>query len=219
MRSHRAKRPSVLSATKRGEGLALMGWLDRACIRATRLEEGHQAFNRSAHLSHAITGSLVPSGREHAARVLQKRDGKENRPLALLAGAPFAEQSAERIVELVDDPLLQRDDGVIGDRDVFRTDLRAAFGDVAIADALRLAQLFETVLGVERMHLERRRVHEEAWTDELFVEVVVPQHVADVLAEEAFDALTKLLNTIDVLLGDPPRAVRRIRSACSVGLD
>src|SRR5690242_11668272 len=41
---------------------------------------------------------------------------------------------ANRVEELVDDALLQRDDGVVGNRDVFRTDLRAALGDVAVAD-------------------------------------------------------------------------------------
>ena len=54
--------------------------------------------------------------------------------------------------------------------------------------------------GVERVHLERRRVDEEARPDELLVHVVVAQHVANVLAEEALDALAELLHAIDVLL-------------------
>ena len=61
--------------------------------------------------------------------------------------------------------------------------------------------------GVERMHLERRRVDEEARADELVVLVVIAQHVADVLAEEALDALAELLHAIDVALRHAPGAV------------
>ena len=56
----------------------------------------------------------------------------------------------------------------------------------------------EPVLGVERMHLERGHVDEEARADELLVLVMVAQDVADILAEEAFDALAELLHAVDV---------------------
>src|SRR5882762_5251978 len=69
-------------------------------------------------------------------------------------------EPAEGIVEVVDDAFLERDDGVVGDGDVLGTDLGAALGDVAIADAVRLFQLGDTVLGIERMHLERGGVNE-----------------------------------------------------------
>ena len=67
------------------------------------------------------------------------------------------------------------------------------------------------VLGVERVHLEVGRVDEEPRADELLVLVVIAQHVADVLAQEALDALPELLDAVDVALRHPPRAVRRIR--------
>ena len=66
---------------------------------------------------------------------------------------------------------------------------------------------------VDRVHLQVRGVDEEARTDELAVLVVIPQHVADVLAQEALDALAEFLNPVDVLLRDAPRAVGGIGRA------
>ena len=42
----------------------------------------------------------------------------------------------------------------------------------------------------------------------LVLRVVVAQHVADVLAEEALDALAELLHAVDVVLLHAPGAVR-----------
>src|SRR4051812_27304876 len=92
----------------------------------------------------------------------------------------LAQQARGRIVEPVDDAFLQRNDRVVGDGDVLGADLGAALGDVAVADAVRLLELGEAVLGVERMHLERGDVDQEARADELLVLVVIAQHVADV---------------------------------------
>ena len=90
------------------------------------------------------------------------------------------------------------------------TDLGAALGDVAVADAVRVLQVADAILGVERVHLERRGVDQEARADELVVHLVVAQHVADVLAQEALDALPEFLHAIDVRLRHPPGAVRRV---------
>jgi hypothetical protein len=58
------------------------------------------------------------------------------------------------------------------------------------------------------MHLERRRIHEVPRPDEAFLVLRVIAHdVADVLAEEALDALAEFLHAIDVALRHPPRAV------------
>ena len=58
--------------------------------------------------------------------------------------------------------------------------------------------------GVERMHLERRGVDEMARADELVEQPVIAQHVADVLAEEALDALAEFLHALDVDLRHAP---------------
>src|SRR3989440_12143972 len=51
-----------------------------------------------------------------------------------------AKELSERIVHLVDHPFFQRDDRVVGDVDLFRTDPGAALGDVAVTDALQLLE-------------------------------------------------------------------------------
>ena len=63
------------------------------------------------------------------------------------------------------------------------------------------------------MHLERRDVDEEAGPDELVMLVMIAQDVADVLTQEALDALAELLHPVDVALIHPPRPVWRVRRA------
>src|SRR5262245_25652306 len=92
------------------------------------------------------------------------------------------------IVRLVRDALFERDDGVVRDVDVLGAHVRAALRDVAVPDAMRRAQLAGAILGVERMHLERRGVDEEPRSDEFIVQLVLAQDVTHVLAEEALDA-------------------------------
>ena len=118
------------------------------------------------------------------------------------------------IVVLGDDPLLERDQGIVGDVDVLGADLGAALGDVAEAEpGLGLDQL-EAVVGVERVHLELGEAHEIARPREgRLVLRVVADDVADVLAEEALDALAELLAALDVLLLHAPGAVRLLRPA------
>src|SRR5690606_41827191 len=60
------------------------------------------------------------------------------------------EDPLQGIVEAVDDPLLQRDDRIVGDRDVLRADDRAALRDVAEADARGLLEFLDAIFGVER---------------------------------------------------------------------
>ena len=72
----------------------------------------------------------------------------------------------------------------------------------------------QTVFGVERVHFQRGGVNQEARADEFVVLVMVAQNVADVLAEEAFDALAEFLHAVHVFLLHAPGAVRRSR-ACA----
>jgi hypothetical protein len=60
--------------------------------------------------------------------------------------------------------------------------------------------VLQPVRTVDRMHLERRDPHEEARPRELVLQLMRAQHVADVLAQETFDALAELLRAIDVVL-------------------
>src|SRR5262249_9299330 len=100
-----------------------------------------------------------------------------------------------------------------GDRDVLRADLGAALGDVAQADAVLLAQGRDAVLHVERMHLECGHVDQEPRSDEIVVPPMLPEYVADILAEETLDALPEFLNPVDIGLIHPPSSIRSIGGA------
>src|SRR5581483_1408438 len=108
------------------------------------------------------------------------------------------------VVLAVDHPLLHRDECVVGDLDVFRTDLGAALGDVAEAEAVLLLRLVAPVERVERVHLELGDPHQVPRAGErLLVFLVVADHVTGVLAQEALDALAELLAAGHVLLLHP----------------
>src|SRR3990170_2520443 len=126
-----------------------------------------------------------------------------------LATADLAQDPAHRVVVAVGYAFLERDDGVVRDVDVLRTDLGAALRDVAVADARRFAYQLRAVDGIQRVHLQLRQPHQEARPEEArLVLRVVPDHVADVLAEEALDALAELLAAVDIHLLDAVAALR-----------
>src|SRR5258708_13690857 len=54
------------------------------------------------------------------------------------------------------------------------------------------------------MHFETGNANEETWAGKLFLFVVFAKNVTNVLAEEAFDAFAKLLDAIDIQLGNFP---------------
>src|SRR4051794_3623191 len=107
----------------------------------------------------------------------------------MLTSAKDAQQLRDRVVQLVDDAFLERNEGVVGNRDPFRADLRAALGDVAVPDSVSLLEISRPMFRVDRVHLQRRGVEQVTRTDELVEERMIAQHVADVLAEETLDAL------------------------------
>ena len=122
----------------------------------------------------------------------------------MLLADDFAEQHGQRIVELVDDALLERNDGVVGDVNFLGADFGATFGDVAEADAEIVLEQARAIEGVERMHFEAGHANEKARTAEFFLFVMLAKDVANVLAEKAFDALAEFLDAVDVDLGNFP---------------
>src|SRR5437867_7451388 len=127
----------------------------------------------------------------------------------LLLGAELAQQPHDGIEELVGHPLLERDDRVVRDMDVLGADLGTTLRDVAEADAGRVLDEGRAVDRVERVHVEAGQLDEEARPRErALVLLVVADDVADVLAEEALDALVELLDAVDVLLHHPVGAIR-----------
>ena len=116
---------------------------------------------------------------------------------------------------MVHHPFLQGNDCVIGDLNTLRTNFGAAFGNITITDALSISQFVQSIFGIERMHLERRDMNQKTRPDEFIVQLMIAQHVANVLAEKTLDAFSKLLDAIDVGLLHSPGAVWRIRRTWS----
>jgi hypothetical protein len=106
----------------------------------------------------------------------------------------------KRVVELVNDTLLKRNDGVIGDADFLRANFGAAFRDVAETQTELVAEKFCAGDAVKRVHFEAGNAHEETGAGELVVFVVIAQDVADVLAKKTFDTLAEFLNAVNILL-------------------
>src|SRR5256885_12697625 len=87
--------------------------------------------------------------------------------LALRRSTNLPHHPKQRVVVLVHDALLQRNDGIIGDVDVFRADLRATLGYVAVAQTQFVAQQLGPRNAVQRMHLEPSDAHKKSWPGEL----------------------------------------------------
>src|SRR3954447_23983347 len=126
----------------------------------------------------------------------------------LVPDADLVAEPHQGVVGAVDHAFLHRDDRVVGDVDALGADLRAALGDVAVAQAGLLAGDSASVHRVERVHVELGVAQEEAGTGEVHLVVLVVAHdVTGVLAQEALDALAELLAALDVLLHHPALAV------------
>src|SRR5436190_19117644 len=97
------------------------------------------------------------------------------------------QQFSQRIIKSIHDPLFQRNDSIVSDGDFFGADFGAALGDVAVTDAMSLFQFRQAILGIERMHLQRGRVNQEARADELIVLLMLTQHVAALLAKQTLN--------------------------------
>src|SRR5258708_32586375 len=108
---------------------------------------------------------------------------------------------------LIDHAFLERNNSIIRDRDAFGTNLCAAFGDVTIADAREVVEIFGPILGVERVHFEGRRVNKKSRPDKFLMLFMIPEDVAHILAQKTLDTLAKLLHAVYVLLLHSPGAV------------
>src|SRR5258707_1347355 len=102
--------------------------------------------------------------------------------LRLRRSSDFADNPHQRIVELVHYAFLQRNDRVVRNVDVLRTNLRATFRDVAKPDAQLILQQLRPRDAVHRVHIQPGHAHKKSRPAELLVFVMVSQDVAHVLA-------------------------------------
>ncbi|CAM5408547.1 hypothetical protein STENM223S_09196 [Streptomyces tendae] len=176
-----------------------------AAVRGVRLglsraDAGRERFGVAAYIDFAATEEDWTS----------YRDGWVALGPALRPAAPdLRPQPHQRVVLAVHGPFLQRDQRVVRDPDPLGTDLGAALGDVAVAEAVVVlggagAVQAGVTGGVQRVHVQLGDAHEEARAREGgLVLLVVAHHVAGVLAQEALDALAELLRAVHVLLHHP----------------
>src|SRR5438067_1198282 len=135
--------------------------------------------------------------------------------LLATTGAKYPEQLRQRIEKAIDHAFFEGNDGIVGDGDVFRTHLGAAFRNVAQPDAVLLTQGGDAIRLVQWIHFQSCRIDQEARADKLLVHVMLAQNMADILAKEALDAFAEFLNAVGVLLGHAPSPVRRVGRARS----
>src|SRR5215510_4120591 len=69
------------------------------------------------------------------------------------------------------------------------------------------------------MHFQSGDAHEKAWAAELFSLRMIAQHVADILAEKAFNAFPEFLDAIDFALIHFPFSVDRRRKRRNLFVD
>src|SRR5690349_23620258 len=127
--------------------------------------------------------------------------------LLATTGTEYSEEPCQGVKEAIHYTFLQGNDGIVGDGDAFRTYLGATFCNVAKPDAVLLAKGGDTIRLVYRVHFQSRCINQKTRADELIVQVMFAQNMADVLAKEALNAFAELLNTVGVLLGHAPGAV------------
>src|SRR5215208_3863331 len=170
--------------------------------RSSRDASGPEAPSRSGMSRRQASSSW-------ARTAMRRASAREAGAGSVLAAPDLVPEPGDRVVADVGDPFLEGDDGVVGDVDVLGADLGAALGDVAQAKAHLLAEQLAAVAGLQGVHLELGVADEHARAGEAaLVLLVVTDDVADVLAQEALDALVELLHPVDVLLGHPVGAVR-----------
>src|SRR5688572_24541447 len=103
--------------------------------------------------------------------------------------------------------------------DVLRTHLAATLRDIAVTNTHLFFQQLRSGHTIERMHLESGNANKEAWTTKLFVPLMIPQHVTDVLTEKTLDTLAKFLYAIDIALVHLPFGVRARRERRDLFVD
>src|ERR1700722_11834511 len=114
-------------------------------------------------------------------------------PSSLSSRSPdLPHKHQQRIIVLIHHPLLQRNNGVIGDVNILRTHLRAALRNVAESQPQLLLQYARPRNSVKRMHLQRSRTHKETRPSKLLLFAMLPQNMTHILTKKALNALAKL---------------------------
>src|ERR1700735_564702 len=115
-------------------------------------------------------------------------------------------QHEHGIVKFVDNTLLQRNDRIIRNVNLLGAHFRTALGDVAQTEAEVLLEHARAGFRIARMHFEPRDPDEEPRSPEMLHFLVLAEHVAHILAQEAFNAFPKFLHPVHIYLVHFPLA-------------
>ena len=87
---------------------------------------------------------------------------------------------------------------------MFRTDLGAALGDVAVTETVLLLSFSPTVKSIQWVHIKLSQADEKSRASKCFlVLLVISDNVASVLTEKTFDAFAELLAPLNIDLSHP----------------
>src|ERR1700738_3500011 len=106
-----------------------------------------------------------------------KSDGSSSLSLARRA-SNLPHDPNQRIIELVHNALLQWNDGIVGDVDVLRADLRATFRYIAKPDSQLILEQLRAREAIHRMHVQPGHAHKESRPAKLLIFVMISQDVA-----------------------------------------
>src|SRR5438874_6712599 len=77
------------------------------------------------------------------------------------------------IIKLIHHPFFQRNNSVVRDLNLLRTNLGTTFRDVAVADSVGFAQFRHPIFGIEGVHLERGGVNQKARPDKAIMHLMI----------------------------------------------
>jgi len=89
-------------------------------------------------------------------------------------------------------------------RNLLGTNFRAALRDIAIAEAKLILEQASAVLSRRAEHFETGNANEETWAGKTVPFVVFAKNVTNVFGRGSIDAFAKLLDAIDIQLGNFP---------------
>ena len=110
-------------------------------------------------------------------------DGNRSHARSSLLFRKQPHQFCDRIKVTIDNAFFQRNDGVVGNVNVFGAYFRTAFGDITESDSSLLFDQIDTIVGIQRMHFQSSQADKEPRSGKIFlVLLVIANDVTDVLA-------------------------------------
>ena len=99
------------------------------------------------------------------------------------------------------------------------TNLSTTLSNVTITNTISFLQISQPIFSIQWVHLQRCRVDIMTRTNKIIMQMMITQHMTDILAQKALNTLTKFLYTIDIFLLHFPSSIFKIRRSRTKLLD